>query len=96
MWRDHAGRWIATGVVWYLITGFQGSLQSFPAVQEVTHFNNWTIGHAHIASWASRIYCFRFNVACSALDHGRVLFSRRLVNYQYALVLAGLTDSSWC
>jgi cbb3-type cytochrome c oxidase subunit I len=49
MWKDPAGRWIAAGIIWYLITGAQGSIQSFPEIQKITHFNNWTVGHAHIA-----------------------------------------------
>ena len=27
----------------------QGPLQSLAWIQRVTHFNNWVIGHAHIA-----------------------------------------------
>jgi len=92
MWKDPNGRWIATGIVWYLITGFQGSLQSFPEVQKITHFNNWTIGHAHIA-----VLGFSGFIAMGALWHilplitGREVFSKRLVSYQFGLVMAGLT-----
>ena len=91
LWRDHAGKWIATGVVWYLIVGVQGSLQSVPEIQKVTHFNNWTIGHAHIA-----VLGFSGFIALGALWHiiplitGRELYSKKLVSYQYGLVMSGL------
>lgn len=91
MWKDLAGRWITTGIIWYLITGAQGSIQSFPEIQKITHFNNWTIGHAHIA-----VLGFSGFITLGALWHilplitGKELFSRKLVNYQFGLVLAGL------
>jgi cytochrome c oxidase cbb3-type subunit I len=92
MWRDPAGKWIWVGTIWYLITGFQGSIQSIPAVQEVTHFNNWTIGHAHIA-----VLGFAGFIAIGSMWHivplitGKPLFSQRLVQLQFGLVMAGLT-----
>jgi cbb3-type cytochrome oxidase subunit 1 len=92
MWKDPAGRWIAAGIIWYLITGAQGSIQSFPEIQKITHFNNWTVGHAHIA-----VLGFSGFITLGALWHilplitGKELFSRKLVNYQFGLVLTGLT-----
>ncbi len=91
IWKDPSGRLVVTGIIWYLIVGFQGSLQSLPAVQKVTHFNNWTIGHAHIA-----VLGFSGFIALGALWHilplitGRELFSTKLVKYQYVLVMTGL------
>lgn len=91
IWKDPSGRWVATGVIWYLIVGLQGSLQSLPAVQKVTHFNNWTIGHSHIA-----VLGFSGFIALGALWHilplitGRELFSMKLVKYQYGMIMTGL------
>lgn len=90
--RDVAGKWIVMGIIWYLITGAQGSLQSLPNVQKITHFNNWVIGHAHIA-----ILGFSAFIAIGAVWHvlplitGRKLFSERLANIQFILVMIGLT-----
>lgn len=91
IWKDACGRFVATGVAWYLLTGFQGSLQSFPDVQKITHFNNWTIGHAHIA-----VLGFSGFIALGALWHilplitGKELYSGKLVKYQYGLIMTGL------
>ena len=89
--RDPAGRFVLAGIAWYLITCIQGPFQSLPSVQTVTHFNNWTVGHAHIA-----IAGFVGFIALGTLWHvlplscGRRLYSERLVNLQFGLMLAGL------
>jgi cbb3-type cytochrome c oxidase subunit I len=92
MLHDHAGRWIVLGIIWYLITGAQGSLQSLPQLQKITHFNNWTIGHAHIA-----VLGFSGFIAIGALWHilplvsGKKLYSIKLVKFQFLLIMTGLT-----
>ena len=92
VWNDPSGRWIMTGTVWYLITCIQGPVQSLPSLQRVTHFNNWTVGHAHIA-----VLGFSGFMALGALWHvlplavKRKVYSNNLVNLQYGLVLFGLT-----
>ncbi len=90
--KDVAGRWMALGIFWYLLTGFQGSLQSLPQVQRITHFNNWVVGHAHIA-----VLGFAAFMAIGAVWHvlplitGRKLYSERLANIEFMLVLTGIT-----
>jgi cytochrome c oxidase cbb3-type subunit I len=92
VWNDPTGRWVMTGIFWYLLTCIQGPIQSLPSLQRVTHFNNWTIGHSHIA-----VLGFSGFIALGALWHilplasKRLVFSKRLVNLQYGLVLFGLT-----
>lgn len=90
--KDTAGRWVVLGIFWYLLTGVQGSLQSMPFLQKVTHFNNWTIGHAHIA-----VLGFSGFIAIGTVWHvlplitGRKLYSPRLVNFMFGMVMTGLT-----
>ncbi|MCY2928968.1 MAG: cbb3-type cytochrome c oxidase subunit I [Planctomycetota bacterium] len=91
LWNDPAGRFILVGTFWYLITCVQGPLQSLPSVQKVTHFTNWTIGHAHIA-----VLGFAGFIAIGALWHvvpnltGRRIYSRRLISLQFGLAMFGL------
>jgi cytochrome c oxidase cbb3-type subunit I len=91
LWRDTAGRFIFVGSIWYFITCVQGPLQSLPAVQKITHFSNWTIGHAHIA-----VLGFAGFIALGTMWHvlplatGRVVHSRRLVSVQFGLLMLGL------
>jgi len=91
LWRDVAGRFVLTGTLWYLLTCVQGPLQSLPSVQKVTHFTNWTIGHAHIA-----VLGFAGFIALGTMWHvlplilKRELYSKRLVSLQFGLVMFGL------
>ncbi|UFS70371.1 cbb3-type cytochrome c oxidase subunit I [Geomonas sp. RF6] len=91
IWHDPAGRLVMGGIVWYLITCIQGPLQSLPYLQRVTHFNNWTVGHAHIAMLGFGGY-----IALGAMWHivplitGRELWSSRLVSLQFGLITFGL------
>jgi len=89
--RNPTGRFVLAGTVWYLITCVQGPLQSLPALQEVTHFNNWVIGHSHIA-----VLGFSGFIALGAMwlvlpqAVGRKVYSRTLVFAQFWLIIFGL------
>lgn len=91
LWHDIPARWVLVGTLWYFVTCVQGPLQSLPSVQKITHFNNWTVGHAHIA-----VLGFSGFVAIGAMYHvlpavcGRHLYSKRLASLQFGLVLTGL------
>lgn len=90
--KDPAGRFVLAGTIWYLMVCVQGPFQSLPSIQRVTHFNNWTIGHSHIA-----VLGFSGFIAMGTMWHvlpnacGRQLWSQRLVNLQFGLVTFGLT-----
>ncbi|SNB46686.1 cbb3-type cytochrome c oxidase subunit I [Geobacter sp. DSM 9736] len=91
VWHDPGGRLVMAGIVWYLITCIQGPVQSLPYLQRVTHFNNWTVGHSHIAMLGFAGY-----IALGAAWHilpqitGRKLWSTKLVNLQFGLITFGL------
>lgn len=92
VWGDPAARFVMGGVAWYVVTCIQGPLQSLPFLQRVTHFNNWTVGHAHIAMLGFGGY-----IALGAMWHivplvtGRELYSQKLVSLQFGLITFGLT-----
>lgn len=79
------------GTIWYAIVCIQGPVQSLAWVQRITHFNNWVIGHAHIA-----VLGFTGFIALGGMYYvlpyvtGRRIYSERLVNVQYWLILIGL------
>lgn len=90
--HDNVGaKMVFVGTVWYFITCVQGPLHSLPAVQRLTHFTNWVVGHAHIA-----LVGFAGFIAMGAVYYllprvsGRKLWSTRLAETQYWLVLIGL------
>ena len=78
------------GSIWYASL-IQGPLQSIAWIQRVTHFNNWVIGHSHIA-----VLGFVGFIALGGMYYvlpyvsGRHVDSEKLVNVQYWLVLLGL------
>ncbi len=90
--RDPAGRWVLAGTIWYLLVCIQGPVQSLPIIQRVTHLNNWTVGHTHIA-----VLGFSGFIAIGTMWHvlplvlHRKVWSDRLVNLQFGLVMFGLT-----
>jgi cytochrome c oxidase cbb3-type subunit I len=90
--RNPSGRFVLVGTVWYVLTCIQGPLQSLPSLQKVTHFNNWTIGHSHIA-----VLGFSGFIALGAAwlvvpqITGRRVYSAKLVFAQFWLIIFGLT-----
>jgi cbb3-type cytochrome c oxidase subunit I len=89
---DIGGKFVFAGSVWYLLTCLQGPLQSLPYVQRLTHFTNWVIAHAHMG-----VFGFAGFTALGGIYFilpritGRPLYSRRLADVQYWLVLIGIT-----
>lgn len=45
-------RFVSTGAVMYTLASFQGSMESVRAINTVTHFTHYTIGHAHMGAYA--------------------------------------------
>jgi len=91
LWDSPSGRFVMAGTLWYLVVCTQGPVQSLPSVQRITHFGNWVVGHAHIA-----VLGFSGFIALGTMWHvlpmvaRRRVYSRRLVNLQFGLVLIGL------
>jgi cytochrome c oxidase cbb3-type subunit 1/cytochrome c oxidase cbb3-type subunit I/II len=88
---DIGAKFVFTGTIMYFFVSIQGSMMSLPQVQRVTHFNNWVVGHAHIG-----VLGFAGMIALGGLYYvlpyitGKPLFSRRLADLQYWLVLIGV------
>ena len=89
---DPAGRFVLAGTIWYLITCIQGPAQSTMVVQQITHLNNWTVAHAHIAVLGFSGY-IAFGAAWHVLPGilGRKVYSDRLINLQFGLITIGLS-----
>lgn len=45
-------RFVAFGAVMYTLASFQGSMEAVRAVNTVTHFTHYTVGHAHLGAYA--------------------------------------------
>ncbi len=90
--EDIGGKFVFAGTVWYLMTCLQGPLQSLPHIQRVTHFTNWVVAHAHMG-----VLGFAGLTALGGIYFmipritGRPIYSQRLADVQYWLVLVGMT-----
>jgi cytochrome c oxidase cbb3-type subunit 1 len=86
------GKFIMAGLVWYILTCTQGPLQSLPSIQRVTHLNNWVVAHAHMG-----VLGFSGFIGLGAIYFilprvtGRPIYSNRLADIQYWLVLLGMS-----
>jgi len=85
------GKFVMAGLVWYLLTCIQGPLQALPIIQRVTHLNNWPIAHAHmgVLGFAGIIGLGGIYLILPRIT-GRPLYSERLADLQYWLVLLGM------
>lgn len=89
---DIGGKFVFTGTIMYFFVSIQGSIMALPVVQRVTHFNNWVVGHAHIG-----VLGFSGMIALGSLYYilprltGKPLYSRLLADFQYWMVLIGVT-----
>ncbi|MBW2276996.1 MAG: cbb3-type cytochrome c oxidase subunit I [Deltaproteobacteria bacterium] len=90
LFEDPGAKFVFAGTVWYLITCLQGPFHSLPAVQEITHFTQWVVAHAHLA-----LLGFAGSIAIGAAYFivpkvtGRKLYSPRLADYHFWLTLIG-------
>jgi len=90
--EDIGGKFVFAGIVWYLVVCLQGPFQALPSVQRITHLTNWVVAHSHIA-----VFGFSGFIGIGAIYFllpritGRPLYSRKLADIQYWLVLTGLT-----
>lgn len=90
--NDVGGKFVFAGTVWYLFTCLQGPLQSLPYIQKVTHFTNWVVAHAHMG-----VLGFAGLTALGGIYFiipritGKPIYSERLADLQYWLVLVGMT-----
>jgi cytochrome c oxidase cbb3-type subunit 1 len=88
---DIGGKFVFAGLVWYILTCFQGPLQALPVIQRVTHLNNWVIAHSHMG-----VLGFSGTIALGGLYFilprvtNKPLYSSRLADIQYWLVLFGM------
>jgi heme/copper-type cytochrome/quinol oxidase subunit 1 len=82
---------VFTGTVWYFLVCIQGPFQSLPSVQRVTHFTQWVVAHAHIALLGFAGFIAMGGVYYILPILGRRIYSRRLANMQFWLMLVGTT-----
>lgn len=85
-------RFTLTGFIFYFLVNIQGSFMALPGFNQLIHFTNFIVAHAHLALLGA------FTIlGMGVIDYiipqvyKRPLYSRRLGEWQYWLVFIGFT-----
>lgn len=83
-------RFVALGALMYTLSSFQGSIEALRAVNSVTHFTHYTVGHAHLGAYGftSMVLFGAFYYMLPYLT-GRDWPWLRLLHLHFWLVVAG-------
>ncbi len=97
LWRVEqslALKFAFVGTLWYFAVSTQGSLQSLMAVHRYEHFTNWVVAHAHIGilGFAGFLAVGALYDVLPAVTDSEAVYSARLANFQYWLMLFGITS----
>ena len=90
--RDDATlRFMMVAAVFYGITTFEGSFLAIRAVNSLSHYTDWTVGHVHAGAlgWVAMITFGSIYAAVPWLWKRESMYSPRLVEWHFWLALAG-------
>lgn len=89
---SYAAKFLLLGAVYYLLGCFQGSTEALLRLQQLTHFNDFVIGHSHLTIFGAMV-----NWAIGGIYYvwprvtGRKLWSIRLASWHLWLTIAGFS-----
>ncbi len=89
---NYGAKFLMVGVVYYLIGSLQGSVETLHRFQQLTHFNDFVVGHAHLTVFGAMIMW-----VVGGLYYvwprlvGRQLWSDRLASWHLWLTITGFT-----
>ncbi|QRM55893.1 cytochrome-c oxidase, cbb3-type subunit I [Sinorhizobium sp. BG8] len=90
--RDDAVlRFMMLAAIFYGIATFEGSFMAIRAVNSLSHYTDWTVGHVHAGAlgWVAMITFGSLYALVPWLWKRRALYSARLVEVHFWLALAG-------
>lgn len=89
---NYAAKFFILGAVYYLLGCFQGSTEALRRIQQLTHFNDFVIGHSHLTVFGTMVVW-----AIGGLYYvwprvtGRELWSDRLASWHLWLTITGFS-----
>ena len=90
--RDDAVlRFMMTAAVFYGLSTFEGSFMSIRAVNSLSHYTDWTVGHVHAGGlgWVAFISFGAIYALVPWLWKRPAMYSARLIEWHYWLALGG-------
>ncbi len=83
-------KFIIAGTVFYLLVSTQGSFQALRALNAVTHFTDWVIGHAHMALFGTfTLYSFAACYYAVPRAYKKPLYSEGMAEWHFWLSFVG-------
>lgn len=85
-------KFLIVGIVYYIITCFQGPTQALRGMQGIIHFTDWVVGHAHLALFG--VFTLWVMAACYYLWPrltGKQLWSKSLTHWHFWLTISGFS-----
>ncbi len=85
-------RFLVTAVGFYGMSTFEGPVMSIRAVNSLSHYTDWTIGHVHSGAlgWVAFISFGAVYYMVPVLWHRPALYSKRLVAWHYWIATLGI------
>jgi cytochrome c oxidase cbb3-type subunit I len=89
---DPVLRMMVVSLAFYGMSTFEGPLMSIKAVNSLSHYTDWTIGHVHSGAlgWVGYISFGAIYCLVPWLWHKKELYSLRLVNWHFWLSTLGI------
>ena len=83
-------KFIIAGTIFYLLVSTQGSFQALRALNAVTHFTDWVIGHSHMAMFGFvTFYAFAGCYYAVPRMYKRPLYSEGMADWHFWLSFLG-------
>jgi len=89
---DPVLRFLVTSVAFYGMSTFEGPVMSVKAVNALSHYTDWTIGHVHSGAlgWVAFVSFGAVYHLVPVLWKRRELYSRKLVSYHFWIATIGI------
>lgn len=92
MRTDPIIRMMVMAIAFYGMSTFEGPMMSIKAVNSLSHYTDWTIGHVHSGAlgWVGMISFGAIYYLVPRLWHREGLYSLRLINWHFWLATLGI------
>ena len=89
---DPVMRFLVTSVAFYGMSTFEGPMMSIKAVNSLSHYTDWTVGHVHSGAlgWVAFVSFGALYFMVPVLWKRKELYSLRLVNYHFWIATIGI------
>jgi cytochrome c oxidase cbb3-type subunit 1 len=90
MRTQYLTKFFVLGITFYGLQTVQGPTQSLRVVSQLIHFTDWLPGHVHMGTmgWVTMVVCASIYYVIPKI-YGTTIFSERLANAHFWLVLVG-------